>query len=489
MGSGHRYIAFDLGAESGRAIAGTFSESGALTLDELHRWPSRNTEAAGTRYWDVLYIFEEMKEALRAYANRFGGHADGIGVDTWGVDYGILGPSGQLLQNPVQYRDHRTDGMVEEAFKTVSRDAIYAETGIQFMQINTLYQLLALKRDAPEVLREGATLLLMGDLLHYFLSGKKCCEYTNASTSQLLDVKARTWSESLISSFGLPRTIFPNIVEPGTVLGPLLDGVVRETGVRAPVIAPATHDTAAAVIAAPGEGEDWAYISCGTWSLIGVEAPTPITGAAALAANFTNEGGVGGTIRFLKNIMGLWVFQQARAAWRRRGEEYGYSELTAMASEATPFATVLNVDDPLFLNPADMLDAIARHCADTGQAPPAGPAATSRAIIEGLALRYAVKLAELERCTGRSLNRIHMIGGGIQNELLCQLTADATGRPVIAGPVEATAMGNLAIQHMAKGHLADREAVRRCIAAAAGLKSYEPLHQAAWRPILTAAGL
>ena len=479
-----RHIAFDLGAESGRAILGSFVDGG-LHLEELHRWSSRNTEVHGTRYWDVLYIFSEMKAGLRKYVERYGGRVDGVGVDTWGVDFGVLGESGQMLQNPVQYRDRRTDGMPEKCYEIVSRARIYEITGIQFMSINTLYQLRALQETAPEVLRAGKTLLMMPDVLHYFLSGSKQCEYTMASTSQLLDVHARDWSEELFDAFGLPLEIMPEVVQPGTVAGALDAGVAKETGLKhAPVILPCSHDTGSAVLAVPAEGENWGYISCGTWSLMGVELDAPLTSPAALEAGFTNEGGIGGTIRFLKNIAGLWVYQQARAAWARRGEEYSYAELTEMAAGAPAFQTVIDIDAPLFLNPDDMLDAIARYCKDSGQAPPEGVAAAARAILEGVALRYAVALHRLEGVLGKPLEKIHMVGGGIQNELLCQFASDAMNRPVIAGPVEASAMGNLLTQAIGSGCIADAAAARSLVTAATSPKVYTPRDAARWRPVV-----
>ncbi len=479
-----RYVAVDLGAESSRAIVGTF-EKGSLALEELYRWPSRNEEIRGTRYWDILYMFAELKEALRKYSRKYGPHLEAVAVDSWGVDFGILGESGQLLQNPVHYRDHRTDGICERAFEIVPRETIYQETGIQFMQLNTLFQLLALKTTAPEVLREGNRFLMISDLFHYFLSGVERGEYTNASTTQLLDVRSRQWSDKLLEAFDLPKRIMPELVEPGTILGPLDASICESVGLHAArVIAPCTHDTASAVLAVPAEGDDWAYISCGTWSLMGVELPEPVTSAAAFASNFTNEGGIGRTIRFLKNIAGLWLLQQSRAVWAKRGTTYDYADLVDMAREAPAFETVIDVRDPLFLNPDDMLDAIAAHCKNTGQRPPEGAGPTARAILEGLALRYAVTLDELERLTGRRIGRVHMVGGGIRNELLCQLASDAMDRPVIAGPIEATAIGNLVTQAIATGLLADRTAARRLIADSTSLRIFEPRDAGRWRPFI-----
>lgn len=479
-----RYIAYDLGAESGRAMLGTVAD-GKIELTTLHRWPSRNVEVGGTRHWDVLYIFGEMLEALRICARDHGEQIDGMGVDTWGVDYAMIAPSGGLVSNPVHYRDHRTDGVLEKAFAVVPREEIYERTGLQFMQINTLFQLFADKDRAPELFAEGNTMIMVADVLHYFLSGVAKAEYTLASTSQMIDVRSRTWDLDLIKRFGIPTHILPEIVPPGTVLGPLIDAIAADTGISgAQVIAPCTHDTASAVLAAPGEGDDWAYISCGTWSLLGLELDEPVADAAACEANITNEGGIGNTIRFLKNIMGLWVYQQARQAWSRDGHDLDYAELTAMAAEAAPFQTIIDVDDPSFLNPPNMVEAIRAHCEAAGQPYPDSIGGVARAIIEGLAVRYAVTLRKLESCAGRSINRVHMIGGGIQNELLCQLAADAMNVQVIAGPVEATALGNIATQHIALGHIAGSVEARQLIMNSTDTKVYEPQNHDDWKPIL-----
>ena len=477
------YLAFDLGAESARAIVGTL-EGGRIQFEELHRFPTRNVQVQGRLYWDILYIFSEIQEGIAEFVRQHGPDCAGIGVDTWGVDFGILGPSGELLQNPVAYRDHRTDGIVERAFKEVIPAAeLYNRTGIQFMQINSVFQLWALSETAPEVLREAHTFLTVPDLLHYFLSGVAKCEYTNASTSAMLDVHARDWDKELIEKFGVPTAMLPEIVPPGTVLGPVDAEIARVTGLDpgTPVITPCTHDTGSAVVAVPAGGGSWGYLSCGTWSLLGAELPEPNTSELAHAHNFTNEGGYGRTIRFLKNIMGLWVLQECRRAWERRGERYSYSELTEWAGQAKPFQVMLNIDEPGFLNPDDMLEAIAAQCARTGQTMPAEPGAVTRAVLEGLAIRYAVVADQLEESIGRDLEVLHIVGGGTQNELLCQLTADATGIPAVCGPVEATALGNLAVQMIAKGDIADLPAARRIIADSSEMVRYEPRDTEAWQ--------
>jgi len=479
-----RYLAIDMGAESSRAIVGYF-EHDRLRLEEIHRWPSRNEEIRGCRYWDVLYMFGEIKYALSKYSAQYGPELAGIGIDSWGVDYGILGESGQLLQNPVQYRDHRTDGLVEKASDVMSKEDIYSETGIAFMQFNTLYQLWAMQQTAPEVLRDGTTFLMISDLLHYFLSGVANCEYTNASTTQLIDIRTGQWSKKIFDAFGLPIEITPELVQPGTILGPLDETIAEESKLNSPtVIAPCTHDTACAVLAVPAEGEDWIYISCGTWSLMGAELNSYITNPDARECNFTNEGGHAGTICFLKNIMGLWVLQQARSAWAKRDMNFEYAELIEMARSAEPFAAVLNIDDQCFYNPDDMLGAIAAQCRGTNQSPPEDVGATVRVILEGLALSYAVTTREIERITGRKFEKVHMVGGGIQNDLLCQLASNAAGRPVIAGPVEGSAMGNIATQAIATGYLRDRAEARSLIARSTEVKMYQPEDSHKWRDLV-----
>lgn len=479
-----RYLAFDLGAESSRAIVGGVTDDG-ISLEEIHRFPSRNVVASGTRYWDILYFLGEFKRAFAECARRYGPKLDGIGIDTWGVDFGFIGPSGQLLANPVHYRDHRTDGIVERAFDVLPREDIYRFTGIQFMPLNSLFQFWAALETTPEILRAAETFLLMPDLFNYFLTGVRRSEYTIASTTQMLDVHTRNWCAPLLDAFGLPMELMPELCEPASIIGPLDDAIAREAGLDVTnVIAPCCHDTGAAVAAIPAEGDSWAYISCGTWSLLGAELDEPVTSDKALQYNFTNEGGIGGTIRLLKNIMGLWVLQECRGAWEKRGQTYDYPELTELARDAAPFQTVIDVDDPSFLNPDDMLDAIAAHCRTTGQTPPDGTGATVRTVLEGIAIRYAVVLEQLEDIMGKCVDHIHMAGGGIQNRLLCQFAADATGRPVIAGPVEATAMGNVIAQALATGRLRDHAAGRSLIARSTGLETYEPQDTKRWRNII-----
>ncbi len=406
-----------------------------------------------------------------------------LGVDTWGVDFALLGRGGALLGNPRHYRDPHTEGVMEAAFARVPRQEIFRQTGLQFMRFNTLFQLLALQRERSPLLDVAETLLFMPDLFHYFLTGIKVNELTDASTSQMLDPVRKQWAYGLVEALGLPTRILGSLVQPGTVLGPLRTAVAADTGLNpAPVVAPATHDTASAVAAVPAVGSSWAYISSGTWSLMGVEWPAPLLTDTAQAYNFTNEGGVGGTMRLLKNIMGLWLVQECRRAWERAGTTYTYDALMRLAEGATPFVSLVNPDDESFHAAGQHA---ARPRASTAGAPasrpPTMPAPSSAVALESLALCYRRMLERLEELTGRRLETIHVVGGGSQNTLLCQLTADACNRPVLAGPVEATAIGNVLVQALGLGllgSLADgREVVRRSFE----VREFTPRLPEAWQ--------
>jgi rhamnulokinase len=479
MNATKKLLAIDLGAESGRGVLGSF-DGQRFALDVVHRFPNGGVPTLDTLHWDVLRLHAEIVNALRLAAGRHGG-ADAVGVDTWGVDFALLGRGGTLLGNPRHYRDPHTEGVMEAAFQKVPKAEIYRRTGLQFMRINSLYQLLALQRDRSPLLDAAETLLFIPDLFHYFLTGIKVNEYTDASTSQMLDPHTRTWAYDVVQKFGLPTKMLGTIVPPGTVLGPLRTAVATDTGLApVPVVAPATHDTGSAVAAVPARGPAWAFISSGTWSLLGAELPQPLVTDAALAANFTNEGGVAGTTRFLKNIMGLWLVQECRRAWEKAGHAYTYDQLVRLAEAAPAFASLVDPDDPAFLLPPNMPAALADFCRRTGQPAPAEPGAVVRCCLESLALKYRWVLAKLEGLVGRRLDVIHVVGGGSQNALLCQWTADACGRPVLAGPAEATALGNVLVQALGLGllgSLADgREAVRRSV----DLTTYEPRDAARW---------
>ncbi len=466
-------LAFDLGAESGRAVLGTL-DGGRLSVHEVRRFPNTPLPLAGHIHWNVYALLDEMKAAMRDAAASTGVRPDSLGVDTWGVDFGLLAKDGGLLGLPFCYRDHRNAGAMEDYFKLVPRTELYQATGIQFLPFNTLFQLYAMVRDRSPQLEAAADLLFMPDLFHYLLTGRKATEFTIASTSQFLDPRTRNWIPGLFQAMGFSRRILQDIVVPGTVLGPLSDKLIAETGYRdVPVIATAGHDTASAVAAVPAEGGNWAYISSGTWSLVGVEETAPVISPASLRANFTNEGGVGRTVRFLKNVTGLWLIQGCRRAWSADGA-VSYEELAAAADDAPHFAALIDPDDTGFLNPPDMPEAVAAYCRRTGQAVPPTRAAIVRAILESLALKYRFVLDQLRAVLGHPIEKLHVIGGGARNALLCQLTADATGLPVIAGPAEATAVGNILVQAMALGLVSSRAGMRRIIRESFPLETYRP---------------
>ena len=474
------YLAFDLGAESGRAVKGTIRDD-RLTIEEILRFPNTPVSVHGTTYWDVLGLLRNVREGLRACVMQSGEAPAGIGIDTWGVDFGLLDANGALLTNPVHYRDRRTEGMIELACRTLPRQRIYEITGIAFHPFNTLYQLLALHRSNAPWFSRARTMLLMPDLLHYFLCGTKGAEYTIASTTQLLDARRREWSDELCDSLGLRRELLPDIVEAGTVLGTLTEETQRECNVGpVPVIAPASHDTGSAFAAVPATAQEWATLSCGTWSVMGTELPAPRTDKLCLDRNFANEGAVGGKIRLLKNIMGLWVLQECRRTWARSGRELDYATLIQEAIAAPPFPCSLHIDDPSFYAPHDMVEAIAAFCKRTGQSMPQEHGSIVRAVIEGIALRYRAVLNELEEIIGKTVPLIHMVGGGIQNRLLCQMAADATGRPVMAGPVEATAIGNIVVQAVGTGRLASFTEARDLVRRSVEIRQYEPRQADAW---------
>jgi rhamnulokinase len=465
-------LAFDLGAESGRAILGHLQDN-TLELEEVHRFATGVTPVLGRLYWDVLRFFDEIQKGLQAAS----GHADlgSVGIDTWGVDYGLLTSDGALLDNPRNYRDPRTAGVMERGLERVSRERVFAATGLQFMPINTLWQLLSMKQSAAPQLATAQSLLMIPDLLHYFLTGERCSEFTNATTTQFYDPRQRRWSTELFEAFDLPKHILPEIIEPGTRLGLIRDDVATTCGVSGvPVVVPATHDTGSAVAAVPAEGQDFAYISSGTWSLMGAELAEPNLSDAALRYNFTNEGGLGGTFRFLKNIMGLWLVQETRRTWQTEGRQLSYAELTTAAGQAPAFGSLIDPDDARFLPPGDMATRLRAFCTETGQPPPESDGAVIRCILESLALKYRWVLARLEEVLDRRLDPIHIIGGGIQNQLLCQLTADATRRQVVAGPAEATAIGNLLVQAFGLGWLGSVAEIRQVVRASFAPRIYEP---------------
>ncbi len=475
-----RYLTFDLGAESGRAVLGSIAD-GKLTLEDIHRFANEPQRILGRFYWDTVRLFADIKTGLAMCARNHTASLDGIGVDTWGVDFGLLDERDELLGMPYHYRDHRTDGVMERVFEIVPRDEVYQSTGIQFMQLNTLYQLMAMRLANSPHLQSARSFLMMPDLLNFWLTGRKAVEFSIATTSQCYDPVAGDWARPMLEKLGIPTHFLGEIVQPCTKLGPLHPDLAKETGASGIVIEPATHDTGSAVAAVPAQGEGgWAYISCGTWSLVGVEEPKPVISAKTLEYNLTNEGGIGNTFRLLRNVMGLWLLQQCRRAWERRGHTYTYDQLAKAAAEAKPFATLLDPDDLLFLNPTDMLEAIGEYCAKTGQPAPADMPATVRCIVESLALKYRWVIERIESVTGRKIETVHIIGGGCRNRLLCQATSDATGCRVLAGPVEATALGNVIAQAMATGVVGSLAEGRALISRSFPLEEYQPGDRSAW---------
>ena len=445
------YLAFDLGAESGRAILGTL-DAGRLAVEELHRFPNTPVRVFDALYWDTLRLWHEIQRGLAVAGRERRLHIDGVGIDTWGVDFGLLGADGALADNPRHYRDARTNGVMEKLFAIVPRPEVFAQTGIQFMQLNSLYQFYALKLAGSPVLAAARTLLFMPDLFNYWLTGVARAELTIASTSQFYDPRRKTWAMPLLERLGLPTAILPEIVAPGTLLGPLLDLIAEPAGLSGVrVYATGCHDTASAVAAVPAEGSNWCYISSGTWSLMGAELDDPIINEQVLAQNLTNEIGAAGKVRFLKNIAGLWLLQECRRAWALEGTEYTYGDLVRMAASARPHLAYIDPD--AFLEPGDMPRKIAAHCRATGQKPPDTPGEFARVILESLAERYRQVLDSLESLAGRRFDIIHIVGGGSRNALLNQFVADATGRTVVAGPGEATAIGNVLIQAIGAGEL------------------------------------
>jgi rhamnulokinase len=470
------YLAFDFGAESGRALLAHL-QSGILTTEEVHRFPNEPVEYGGSLHWDVPRLWFEVRKAL----GRLGEvELAGIGVDAWGVDYALLGENGELLQNPYHYRDRRTEGAMEEVLSKVGKEDIYRATGIQFMPINTLYQLFAAQRQTPKLLEAAKYLLTIPDLFNYWLTGNAVCEFTNATTTQMVDPVKRAWAVGLMQRLQLPAHLPAPIVEPGSIVGTLLPNLSGHSSLAgATVIAPACHDTGSAV-AAISAREGTAFLSSGTWSLVGTELDSPVITSHALRMNFTNEGGVNGTTRLLKNVMGLWMLQGCRQSWAAQGLAYDYRELIEMATRETSFRHLVDPDDESFLRPADMLSAINQFCARTHQPVPKEPGAYVRAVLESLAFKYRLVLRNLEHVCGTSIQQIRIIGGGSKNRLLNQLTADATGRRVLAGPAEATALGNVALQILATGGAASLREVRAIVDRSFPTEVFDPLETDKW---------
>ena len=477
------YLGIDLGAESGRVMAGLW-DGKTIRLEELHRFPNGGVQIADTLRWDILRLWNEIQTGLTLAGKKFGNQIVSIGVDTWGVDFVLLDKHGEMLGLPYHYRDARTRGMMQYAFDRVPRTEIFEQTGLQFMELNTLYQLLALQKQNPELLAAADCFLTIPDFLNWCLCGVRAVEFTNASTTQCVHPLTRNWSFDLLEKFGLPKKIFPPIVQPGTKLGLLRESVAEKTGLpRVPIIAPPTHDTGAAVAGVPTANTgktNWAYISSGTWSLMGIESQNALLGERVLQLNLTNEGGIDGTYRVLKNIMGMWLVANCKRSFESRGKNFSYDELVLLASQALPLLSLIDPDDERFLNPPDMPTAFQEFCRDTHQAVPVSEGALVRCALESLALKYRAVLGWLEEVSHQRIEVIHIIGGGSRNNLLNQFTADACNRPVVTGPVETTVLGNLLAQVRASGELKSLSEMRQVVRESNELKTFEPKNPAPW---------
>ena len=473
-----KVLAFDFGASSGRAIIGSF-DGEKITLKEVHRFTNDPVDLGGTLYWDVLRLFYEIKQGI--VKAKIAGGFDSIGIDTWGVDFGLIDKNGRLLENPVHYRDKRTSGLVEESFKSVPRQKMYDITGIQFMELNTLFQLISLKKQRHEMLERADKMLFMPDLFAYFLTGKMCSEYSIASTSQLIDINTRSWSKELLDAFGIKESLFAPLTEPGTQLGNLSKEICEECGVESvPVISVCGHDTQSAITAVPCESGDFAFLSSGTWSLFGTELQKPIVNETSLKINITNEGGFGGTTGFLKNIIGLWLIQESRRQWQREGKDYSYADLEKLALSEEPFKCFIDPDAPEFVPQGNIPERVREFCRKTGQYVPESVGEIMRCIYESLAMKYRMTFEKLCECTGKDYPVIHVIGGGTKDGLLCRMTASSCGKTVKAGPIEATVMGNVAVQLMSDGTIGSISEARKAVAASESLKTYEPENTDEW---------
>lgn len=473
-----RVLAFDFGASSGRAIIGCF-DGDKITLEEVHRFSNDPVSVGGTVYWDVLRLFYEIKQGI--IKAKIAGGFDSIGIDTWGVDFGLIDSEGKLMENPVHYRDARTAGLVDEAFKTMPKEKLYGITGIQFMELNTLFQLISLKKYRPWMLERADKMLFMPDLFGYMLTGKMCAEYSIASTSQLIDLDKRTWSKEILDAFGIKKSVFAPLVQPGTVLGELSKEICEECGVDpVPVISVCGHDTQSAITSVPCEDGDFAFLSSGTWSLFGTELDKPIVNETSMNINITNEGGFDGSTGFLKNIIGLWLIQESRRQWKREGKEYSYADLEKLALAAEPFKCFIDPDAPEFVPHGNIPERVREFCRKTGQYVPETVGEIMRCIYESLAKKYRLTFEKLRECTERDYPVIHVIGGGTKDGLLCQMTANSCDRTVKAGPIEATVMGNVAVQLMSDGSVKNIGQARKIVADSSELKTFEPKDTDKW---------
>lgn len=481
MSKTYKFLAFDFGASSGRAMLATF-DGEKITLEEKHRFSNDPVTVNGGMYWDVLRLFHEIKQGILKCANSGDRDIDCIGIDTWGVDYGYLDKNGKLLGNPHYYRDPRTDGMYDEAFARVPKKEIFEDTGIAFNWFNTVYQMLSEKLTGDVTLEHAEKLLFMPDLFNYFLTGEQRCEYTVASTSQMFDSQKFDWAHEMLAKLGIPDNLFAEMIYPGEKVGVLKPEIAEELGVgQIPVVAVASHDTGSAVASVPVDnGEDFVYISSGTWSLMGVELDKPMVTEAAMAHNFTNEGGVNKTVRFLKNIMGLWLIQESRRQWDREGTLLSFDELEKQANEAEPFASLIDPDYHTFQTPGNMPERIRDYCRQTGQKVPETKGEIVRCIAESLAFKYRQTVEGMEEVTGKKYNVINIVGGGIKDKMICRFTANATKRTVSAGPVEATSIGNVIVQGMAMGAIKDLNEGRKIVKNSFPIAEYKPENSEQW---------
>jgi rhamnulokinase len=473
------FLAFDIGASSGRAILGIL-ENGKVELIEIHRFKNQMTKIHGSYFWNIFSLFDELKTGLKKCISEYKTQPESIGIDTWGVDYALVTGEGQLVGLPYAYRDHRTDKSMEEFFSILPKKETYLLSGIQFMQFNTLFQLFSSVQENYSGLKIAESLLFTPDTLNYLFTGIKKNEYTIASTSQMLKPGKAEWEMKLFEAAGIPQKLAGEIIQPATVLGTLLPEVLEETGsAPIPCIAVAGHDTASAVVSVPSKGENWAYLSSGTWSLLGIESPVPLVSEKTLEMNFTNEGGVEGTTRFLKNIMGMWLIQECKRIWDTKSV-MGWHEIVALSNHATPFKSLINPDDSCFLNPGDMPKAVQEFCERTCQPVPQSKGEIARCIYDSLVLKYKYTIRQIESATGKAIERLHIIGGGAHNATMNQLTADATGIPVFAGPTEATAIGNILLQAKALGKVKSLAEIREIVRNSFEVTEYTPSPKLDW---------
>ena len=474
------YIAVDLGAESGRVMLGSVCDS-KLELEEICRFDNGPIQQDGSLRWDFNKLFSNIKDGITKAIKVVNGQVSGIGVDSWGVDYGLIDENGELIENPYHYRDSRTDEMRDKAFRIMGKRELYDNSGLQFMQFNTIYQLLGAKTFRPELLEKASKLIFIADLVSYYLCGEIFVEYSMASTSQLMDMSTKQWSQEIFDKLSLPMELMPKVIAPGTVVGKLKGGLAKEFGCEpVDIIVVGSHDTASAIAAVPVSEKNWAYLSSGTWSLMGIEIPDAVINDETYKYQFANEGGVANTICLLKSIMGLWIVQECKRQWQSEGDDLSYSQITQMAEDAEPFKAFIDPTDDSFYAPGGMPERINKYLADNGQSAINDKGQIVRIVLESLALNYRRVIEKLEEISGSSIDVFHIVGGGIQNELLCQFAANATGKKVVTGPVEATASGNIIMQAIATGQIKDLKEGRKLLRNSVQTKKYMPCNEQQW---------